>query len=141
MLFVAVCLSPPAWAVQKIAASIKTIQGSSVVIRGAQTIPAYKGMHLLTSDLLQTSADGLMGVLFQDGTRISLGPHTEVRIDHFLYEPAEGKLGLLLRIARGVLVYVSGKISQLSSGSVSVETPSCVIGLRGTHFAISIDER
>jgi hypothetical protein len=134
------CLAFPAWAAPPIAASVKTAQGNSVIVRGAETIPVREGMHLFANDILQTSADGRLGVIFQDGTRISLGPRTEVKIDRFIYEPAGSRLALLLRIARGVMVYVSGKISQLSPESVGVETPTCVIGLRGTYFAISIDE-
>ncbi|SPE29144.1 conserved hypothetical protein [Candidatus Sulfopaludibacter sp. SbA6] len=96
-------------------------------------------MHLLLNDILQTSADGLLGVILQDGTRISIGPNTELKIDRFLYEPAEGKFGLLLRLGRGVLAYISGKIAQFSPDSVTVETPVGVLGLRGTHFAVSIE--
>jgi hypothetical protein len=133
-------LAFPAWAAQPFAASVKTVQGNSAVIRSGETIAIREGMHLLSNDLLKTSADSRLGIIFQDGTRISLGPRTEVRIDRFLYEPADGKLGLMLSIARGILAYISGKISQLSPDSVGVTTPTCVIGLRGTHFAISIDE-
>ena len=110
-----------------------------MVHRGAETLPIREGMHLLVNDVLQTSADGRLGVIFQDGTRISVGPGAEVRIDRFLYEPADGKFALLLRLARGVLTYVSGKIAQFSPESVSVQTPVGVVGLRGTHFAVSIE--
>lgn len=128
-----------AWGADAIAGSVKTAQGSSVVHRGAETLPIREGMHLLVNDVLQTSADGRLGVIFQDGTRISVGPGAEVRIDRFLYEPADGKFALLLRLARGVLTYVSGKIAQFSPESVSVQTPVGVVGLRGTHFAVSIE--
>jgi hypothetical protein len=140
VLLVFSCLAIPAWAAQPIAASVKTVQGSSVIVRGTETIPVREGMHLLASDLLQTSTDGRLGIIFQDGTRISLGPRTDVKIDRFVFQPASEKFDFMLRLVRGVLVYISGKISQLSPGSVSVETPTCVIGLRGTYFAISIDE-
>jgi hypothetical protein len=42
-------------------------------------------------------------------------------------------------MARGAMVYVSGKIAQFSPGSVSVETPVGVLGLRGTEFAVALD--
>jgi hypothetical protein len=123
---------------EPIAASVKIAQGDATVRRGTATIPVREGMHLLANDLLQTAADGRLGIIFQDGTRISLGPLTEIRIDQFVYNPADGKFGLLLKIVRGVLTYVSGKIAQFSPESVKVETPVCVVGLRGTHFAVSI---
>jgi len=128
-----------AWGAEAIAGSVKTALGASVVRRGAETLPIHEGMHLLVDDILQTSADGRLGVIFQDGTRISVGPGTEVKIDRFLYEPAVGRFALLLRLARGVLTYVSGKIAKFSPQSVSVQTPVGIVGLRGTHFAVSVE--
>jgi hypothetical protein len=102
-------------------------------------MPATAGMHLLVNDILQTAADGRLGAILQDGTGIGLGPNTELKIDTFLFEPAQGKFGLLLRLARGVIAYFSGRIAKFAPGSVTVETPVGVIGLRGTHLAVSIE--
>ncbi len=96
-------------------------------------------MHLLVNDILQTSADGSLGAILQDGTGIGLGPNTELKIDSFVFEPVDGKFSLLLRLARGVIGYFSGRIARLSPGSVTVETPVGVIGLRGTHMAVSLE--
>jgi len=123
---------------EAIVGSVKTAQGA-VVRRGADTMPVQEGMRLLLNDILQTAADGRMAVILQDGTRISLGPSTELKIDQFVYQPAEGKFGLLLRLGRGILAYISGKIAQFSPASVSIQTPVGVLGLRGTHFAVSIE--
>ena len=137
--FVLCSLTLPAWGAEAIAGSVKTAQGGAVVRRGAQTIPVHEGMHLLVNDILQTSGDGRLGAILQDGTRIGLGPNTELKIDSFIYEPADGKLGLVLRIAKGVMAYFSGGIARLAAGSVTVETPVGVIGLRGTYMAVSLE--
>jgi len=96
-------------------------------------------MHLLANDVLKTSADGRLGAILQDGTGIGLGPNTELRIDRFVYEPAAGNFGMLLRLTRGVMAYFSGRLARLAPGSVSVETPVGVIGLRGTQLAVTIE--
>ena len=132
-------LTQAAWAADAIAGTVKTAEGGAVVLRGAQTIPARDGMHLLVDDVLQTSADGRLGAILQDGTRIGLGPNTELKIDSFIYEPSEQKLGLLLRMARGVVAYFSGRIAKLAPGAATIETPVGVIGLRGTYLAVSIE--
>lgn len=124
---------------EDIVGCVKTVQGGAVIRRGTDTIPATLGLRLLANDVLQTAGDGRLGVILQDGTGIGLGPNTELKIDSFVYDPSAGKLGLLLRMARGVMAYFSGKIAQLAPGSVSVETPVAVIGLRGTHLAVSVD--
>jgi hypothetical protein len=126
------------WGAESIAGSVKTVQGGAVVHRGEQTIPATAGLHLQVNDILQTLADGRLGAILQDGTGIGLGPNTELKIDSFIYDPANGKLSLILRLARGVMAYFSGRIAKLAPGAVTVETPVGVMGLRGTHMAVSI---
>jgi hypothetical protein len=132
-------LTIPASGAETVVGSVKTVRGGAIVQRGTDTIRLREGTHLLLNDTLQTATDGWLGVILQDGTRISLGPNTELKVDRFIYEPVDGKFGLLLRLGRGALAYVSGKIAQFSPESVSVETPVGVLGLRGTHFAVSLD--
>lgn len=124
---------------ETIVGSVKTVQGDAAVRRGTERLPIREGMHLLLNDVLQTSADGRLGAILQDGTRISLGPNTELAVDKFIYQPSEGKFGLLLRLGRGVLAYISGRIALFSPESVTVETPVSILGLRGTHFAVSLE--
>src|SRR6266568_1960585 len=132
-------LTFPVRGAETVVGSVKTARGSAIVHRGVDTTPLREGMHLLLNDFLQTAADGGVGVILQDGTRISLGPNTELRIDQFVYQPVEGKFGLVLRLGRGILAYISGKIAQFSPQSAIVEMPVGVLGLRGTHFAVSIE--
>ena len=132
------CLGLPAWGTESIAGSLKIARGGAVVRRGTEAIPAHEGMHLLANDILQTSADGRLGAILQDGTCIGLGPNTEIKIDSFVYEPADGKFGLLLRLVHGVMAYFSGRIAHLAPGSVTVETPVGLIGLRGTQMAVTV---
>jgi len=136
---VVLCFTFPATGAEVEVGSVKSVQGSVVVRRGTERVPAREGMHLLLNDVLETSADGRMGLILQDGTRLALGPNTELNVNKFVYQPADGKFGLLLRLGRGVLAYVSGKIAQFSPQSVTVETPVGVLGLRGTQLAISIE--
>lgn len=107
--------------------------------RGAETITVREGMHLLVNDTLAVAPESRLGAILQDGTRIAMGPGSELTIDRFVYEPAAGKFDLLIKLARGALTYVSGKIAQFSPSSVRVETPVGVVGLRGTHFAIWLE--
>ena len=124
---------------QPIAGSVKKLTGDAVLRRGPDRQPVKEGMHLLPHDVLETAAGASLGIILQDGTRVAMGASTSLEIDTFLYEPGEGKLSLLIRLVRGVMVYVSGKMSQFSPGSVRVETPVGVVGLRGTELGISLE--
>jgi hypothetical protein len=78
-------------------------------------------------------------VTLKDETRLALGPGSEVRLDQFMYSPGEGRLGFVLRIARGVVAYVSGRIAKLSPESVRLETPAAILGVRGTRLVLSVE--
>jgi len=136
---VLVCIAFSARGAESIVGSVKTVQGGAVVRRGVDKIPAREGMHLLLNDILATSGDGRLGAILQDGTGIGLGPNTELKIDRFIFEPVDGKFGLLLRLVKGVLTYFSGRIARFAPDAVTVETPVGVLGLRGTHLAVTIE--
>ena len=122
-----------------VAGSIKRLAGDVVIERGAGRLPAREGMHIFAHDVLETGAGASLGIILQDGTRVAMGANSRLEIDSFLYDPAAGRLGMLLRLLRGVMVYVSGKMAELAPGSVRVETPVAVVGLRGTELAISLE--
>ena len=124
-----------AWSGETVVGSVKTLSGNPVVVRGQQAIPATLGMHLLQEDRLRTDAQSRVGFILRDGSRVSLGPESELVVEKFLFEPGKGELGMLLRMIRGVAAFVSGKIAKLSPESAVVETPVGMIGLRGTKFA------
>ena len=71
-----------------VSGSIKAVQGTCSVQRGAQTIAATEGLHLLEGDALITGSDGHLAVIMRDGTRLSLGPDTKLSIVQFAYSPS-----------------------------------------------------
>jgi hypothetical protein len=117
---------------------IKTIKGNASVIRNQQTIPAVIGTKLYINDALQTSQDSSLGLIFRDDSILTMGPNSRVVIDQFLFAPVEGKLGFLIKIMRGTITYLSGVIGRLSPATAKFDTPVATIGIRGTHFAASV---
>lgn len=117
---------------------VKTVSGEVLILREGRRIAALPGFGLVRGDVLSTGATGEMGVLLLDDTVLSLGPSTETRIEQFAFEPAEQKLGMVLRVTRGLIAYLSGKISKLAPGSVRIETPVATLGVRGTHLVARI---
>ncbi|MCW5962725.1 MAG: FecR domain-containing protein [Bryobacterales bacterium] len=121
--------------------SVKISTGQPQVIRGSEAIPATPGMRLQLKDSLRTGPESRIGVILRDGTRISLGPDSELALETFLFEPGKGEFGLLLKLFRGVAAFISGKIVELSPDSATVDTPVGIIGLRGTKFAVALGAR
>jgi ferric-dicitrate binding protein FerR (iron transport regulator) len=71
-------------------------QGGAV--RAGAVLFAQAGQLVYEADALRTGADGRLGVTLKDDTRVSIGPGSEMRVDWFLYVPAEGRLGLVLSV-------------------------------------------
>jgi hypothetical protein len=135
-----VLLASPALGQETVGAGrIKVSSGSAFIIRGDKTIPAQAGQLVYEADTLRTGADGRIGVTMKDDTRVSLGPGSEVRLNRFVYAPADGRLGFAMRVVRGVAAYVSGQIAKLSPDAVRLETPAAIVGVRGTSLAIRVE--
>jgi hypothetical protein len=121
------------------AGHIKTVSGVAYVVRAQGTTVVKVGDAVFATDTLRTAADGKLGVTLQDDTRLSLGPNSEVNIDRYVYSPGEGGLGMVLKFVRGIAVYVSGRMAKLAPDSIRLETPTGIVGVRGTTVAIKIE--
>jgi len=130
----------PAFAQQPPSAAgrIKVASGAVFIVRAGALVPAQAGQEVFESDGLKTGADGRVGVTLKDDTRLSLGPASEVHLDRFVFAPADGQMGLVLKVVRGVMAYVSGRIAKLAPDSIRLETPAAVVGVRGTTLAIHV---
>ena len=132
-----VLASAPAFAQQPTPAGhVKIATGGAFIVRQNTTIPAKPGDAVFAIDTLRTEADGTIGVTLMDDTRISLGPASEVRLERYVFAPAEGGLGMVLNFVRGVAAYVSGRMAKLAPDSIRLETPAAIVGVRGTTVAI-----
>ena len=134
-----VLLAAPAFAQQPSPAGrIKVVSGSAFIVRSGGTIKAEVGQTVFESDSLRTGDDGRLGITLDDDTRLSLGPSSEVRLNSFRYAPAQGSVGLAMSFLKGIAVYVSGEIAKLAPDSIRLETPSAIVGVRGTTLALHV---
>jgi len=120
--------------------SVSRLKGTASIIRKNQVIPAQIGEKVYMKDSLKTGRDGSLGVIFKDDTLLSIGPQSEIIISEFLFSPAEGKLSIVTRLLKGTAIYLTGIIAKLSPESVRFETPVANIGIRGTKFAVKIED-
>lgn len=118
------------------AGRVKVATGSATIVRAGQPIAATPGAEVFEADVLRTGADGRLSVMLKDESRLALGPMSELALTRFAYAPNDQQLGLGVRLARGVLSYVSGLIAKLAPESVRLQTPTSIIGVRGTHVLV-----
>ena len=119
---------------------VRTFAGSANITRGSDVLPATAGTRVRVGDTLSTGPDGSLGVILRDNSSLSLGPGSSLVLREFLFSPSEGKLGLLVRLSRGTMAYLSGLIGKLAPEKARFETPVATIGIRGTCFAVMAGE-
>lgn len=119
---------------------VKNVSGEAVIVTAGEAQKATVGSAVHVGSLLRTGPQSSLGVIFKDETVMSFGPNTELSVDEYLYEPNRGKLRMNSKLAKGSLNYVSGVIAKLQPDAVSVQTSSALIGVRGTHFLIKVEE-
>ena len=140
VIFVLVGIATPVVA-QTAAGRVKIVSGAAFIMRGGKTIAATPGQAVFASDTLRTGADGALGITLKDTTRLSLGPASEVRVERFVYAPESGGLSMVIKFLRGAATYVSGRIAKLAPDAVRLETPSAIVGVRGTTVVVLVEPR
>ena len=119
---------------------VKTVTGEAWVSSAGERVKAQPGTAILLGSQLQTAPGASMGISFKDNTLMSFGPDTQLTVDEYLYAPAQNELKLSTRLIRGTLNYISGVIEKLSPESVTVKTPTGIIGVRGTQFVVKVED-
>jgi hypothetical protein len=115
------------------------INAAPSIQRKSQTLTGAKGTGVEMADAVRT-AQGKVGITFDDNTRVQVNENSKLVIDDFVYDPKKGTGKLALNMAMGTVRYASGSIAHNSPTGVSVNTPSATIGVRGTDFTATVDE-
>jgi hypothetical protein len=137
-LFAGVCGAALAPAAETIG-QVKVVNGSATVERVGHVETAKTGTPVRQFDTVRTGPDSSIGMTFVDNTVMSLGPNSVLYLDRFVFNPTthEGRFDSVIR--KGTLSVISGKIAKQSPDAVSVQTPTSVLGVRGTEFFVQVD--
>jgi hypothetical protein len=138
VLLLGLLAASPALAQTSPAGRIKTVAGEAFVFHQGQRVAAAVGTPVYEQDSLATGPDGRVGLTLRDDTRLSIGPQTTIEIDRFVYAQSDSQFAFVLKVVRGVVAYVSGRMAKLSPDAVRLETPSAIVGVRGTRLVIRV---
>jgi hypothetical protein len=120
-----------------------TIEHASAIVVQAN-VPAQAGQTKIgdlvyLGDVVQTGADGRIGINFTDGTSFNLSSNARMALNEFVYEPNGKSNSTLFNLTKGTFTFVAGNIAK--TGDMKVDTPVATMGIRGTtpHVEISDD--
>jgi hypothetical protein len=119
-------------------AQVKKVTGQVVIQRSGRRLPAKVGDPLFEKDILETGPDGGIGITFVDNTVFSTGPNSQLALDEFQFDSNNFRGSMLADMRQGTLAVVSGDITCSSPGAMKIKTPTAVLGVRGTTFAVQV---
>src|SRR5262249_4224640 len=90
--------------------------------------PVMAGDPLCRADVIETAADGQIGIRLIDGTLFNISGGTRVALSEFVWDVDGGSHQALLDVARGRFTFVAGELGK--SGSLRVNTPVASIRAR-----------
>ena len=122
--------------------SITIERASTTVIQAsldAQAVQPKVGDPVYLGDVVQTGADGRVGINFTDGTSFNLSNRARMALDKFVYDPNGKSNSTLFNLTKGTFTFVAGNIAK--TGDMKIDTPVATMGIRGTtpHVEISDD--
>jgi hypothetical protein len=119
---------------------IKVSKGSVSIQRGSEKLPANVGQSLQASDTIVTGADGSAGITFTDNSLVSVGPNSVFSIDKYSFDSTTHQGEFAGNLKQGRLAAVSGKMVKQSPESMTIRTPSAIMGVRGTEFVVQVEK-
>ena len=116
-------------------------KGNSVIDRkdGEKDVKVEKNLDIFSYDTVKTGK-GQVAIEFLDETRVDITQHSKLIIDDFVYDPNAKTGKLSLKATLGTVRYASGQIAKNSAQNISIKTPTATVSVRGTDFAMTIDE-
>ncbi|WP_439517648.1 FecR family protein [Hydrogenophaga sp.] len=117
-------------------ATLKSVSGDISVARKDALVDAGSGTQLFVSDRIVSGTNSSAGIVFKDGTVMTVGPSADIQVRDYTFEPKREKYDFFVYLAKGAAIYSSGMIGKLSPEAVKVATPIATIGVRGTRFIV-----
>ncbi|PLY04657.1 MAG: hypothetical protein C0625_16005 [Arcobacter sp.] len=118
---------------------IKKLKGEAIILRDTKIIQIKIGDKLFNKDIIKTKRNSSLGLIFKDNTLVSLGSNTQFNIEEYEFQPALKKEVFTARIVKGTMTCLTGLMSKLNPDAMKIKAKTASMGIRGTHFAISVE--
>src|SRR5262245_22690868 len=139
-------LTFPAWGQSETAPIGKVIKltgsvtiehtGAVVVQASANGNKVKLGDPVYQGDIVQTGADGAVGITFTDNTAFNLTSNARMVLNEFVYDPNGKSNSTFFSLTKGTFTFVAGKVAK--TGDMKIDTPVATMGIRGTTPHVEI---
>ncbi len=95
---------------------------------------------MFQGDAVETADGATLGIVFIDKSTFAIGENARMVLDELIYDPAGGHYSSTTSILQGAFIILSGGIGKANPGGVAINTPVATIGIRGTYYALDINQ-
>ncbi|MFQ5433227.1 MAG: FecR domain-containing protein, partial [Nitrospinota bacterium] len=92
---------------------------------------------ILYKDIAETDENSRLEIVFDDLSILTLGEETAIEINEMVYDPKTNRRDALISMTVGKVKIKASKITA-EKRNFRVETPTAVIGVRGTEFIVEV---
>ena len=133
---IALTCCPARAGAQEAAGTVKSVRGQTQIERGGQRQAVRVGDAVQASDRMLTGADGYASIGFRDQSSLAIGPHSQVELRQYRFNPTTHQGEQQVRVRSGSLAAISGQIAKASPEAVQFNAGTVTLGVRGTRFVI-----
>lgn len=116
---------------------VEAVQPVRLYLDGEQT-RLDVGDTVKVGDTVLTGEGASAQILFQDETKIVVGPNSQMKLDNLLFRKDNTARKFAVRATRGTFRFLSGNSPK---EAYSVKTPIATMGVRGTVFDFTVPSR
>ena len=138
MLAILLTVASPSWAG---VGTVSENKGTACEVeRNKKKLSGVKGAEIESMDTYTTGAC-VSNITFKDDTKVKVTENSRLLIDDFVFDPNKSDAGKLsLKVGMGTVRYASGQIAKNNPQRVNIKTPTATVAVRGTDFAMTVDE-
>ncbi len=94
------------------------------------------GSDIFIGDVVKTSTEGQVQILFADNTKLVVGPNSSLKIEDYLLRNNGSPGKFAVDLLGGTFRFATGDADK---SKYKIDTPTGTIGVRGTRFDIFVD--
>jgi hypothetical protein len=122
--------------------TMNEVQGTAIEIKRKQSsITGKTNTGVESMDSISVGSKSQVGITFNDNSKVKITENSKLVIDDFVYDPKNSdasKVGM--KVALGTVRMASGQIAKNNPQQVNIKTPTATVAVRGTDFAMTVDE-
>jgi hypothetical protein len=131
------CLAGAAWAQD--VGRLVDLDGTVEIVRAGAALPASVGSTVHMGDTVRTRRPGGARLVLGDGSVLNLGTDTTLVVNEQIFRPAGGTVRTIISLLQGTTRALVGNYYSQPDAIYEVNTPTAVVGVRGTEFVVVYD--